>query len=113
MDEGGCGTLCSVARAPGSQERPSGLKRDFVTTEIRDPVSAAIWGIEKMGEPSLYTFYLSGFTGLAASLGWISEVRAVNLKLWFEVLFLFFPPPERNHKYLQGPTELAGSLAWV
>lgn len=58
-------------------------------------------------------FYFSGFTDPAASLGWISEVRVVNLKLLSEVLSLFFPHPERNHKYLQGPRTLAGSPAWV
>ena len=61
----------------------------------------------------MHTFYFSGFTELVASLGWISEVRVVNLKLLFEVLSLFFPHPERNHKYPQGPRTLAGGPAWV
>lgn len=104
LDEGGCGTICSVEWFPAFQEHPSGLKGGFITTEIRDPVSAAIWGIEELGGgSSLHMFYLSGF----------SEVCVLKLKLLFEVFFLFFPHPERNHKYLQGPTELAGGLAWI
>ena len=114
LDEGDCGTICSAERFPAFQEHPSGLKGGFITTEIRDPVSAAIWGIEKLGgRSSPHMFYLSRFTDRAASFGWISEVRVLNLKLLFEVLFLFFPHPEKNHKYLQGPTKLAGGLAWI
>lgn len=65
----------------------------------------------KNWELSPRTVYLSGFSDSAASLGWISEVRIVHLKLLLEALLCFFPHPERNHKYLQGPTKLADSLA--
>lgn len=69
------------------QECPSGLDRDFITTEISDQFQQLSGGARIPGEGNIAVHvYLAGFSDSIASLGWISEDRIVHLKLLLQVL---------------------------